>query len=391
MATVTSHHTMTNSNEQMRQLSLKILDNIERIFELFGVEYKDSKNKFYGPCPIHGGDKHNAWNLYKDIEFGGLWKCRTHQCEQIFKSSPIGFVRGLLSRHKRGWEDPKDVDKIFSFKETIKFLEGFLGYKVDEACEADETVAEKQRFVKSLSYLTTQAKTKAELLTREKVRQKLIIPAKYYIERNYSADILDRYDVGLCTEQGKQMHNRIVAPIYDDNYGHMIGCTGRTVYPYCDECKCYHPNFGKHPKDPKSPYWAKWRHSFGFRSEDHLYNYWFAKPHILSNGVAILVESPGNVWRLEESGIHNSVAMFGAKLNVGQKTILDRSGAMSLVVLMDNDAAGKIAAEIIYQMCHRTYRLYFPKFSGEDIGEMSKDAVTAEILPIINQLQGYGV
>ncbi|NDC71851.1 MAG: hypothetical protein EBZ62_00150, partial [Sphingobacteriia bacterium] len=35
----------------------------------------------------------------------------------------------------------------------------------------------------------------------------------------------------------------------------------------------------------------------------------------LKSHTAIIVESPGNVWRLEENGIHNSVALFGSSLS----------------------------------------------------------------------------
>ena len=49
----------------------------------------------------------------------------------------------------------------------------------------------------------------------------------------------------------------------------------------------------------------------------------FAKEFIKESGIVILVESPGNVWRLEEAGVHNSVAIFGSSLADRQKMILD--------------------------------------------------------------------
>ena len=64
---------------------------------------------------------------------------------------------------------------------------------------------------------------------------------------------------------------------------------------------------------------SKWRHNKDFKTQEHLYNMWFAKEFIQSTRTAIIVESPGNVWRLEEAGIHNSVAIFGTNLSIKQK------------------------------------------------------------------------
>jgi len=100
----------------------------------------------------------------------------------------------------------------------------------------------------------------------------------------------------------------------------------------------------------------------------------------------VLVESPGNVWRLEEAGIHNSVAIFGAHLGPNQKKLIDSSGAFSIVCLLDNDEAGVKGAKKIYEQCSKMYRLYFPKFNANDIGDMNVDNVTSDIKPLITQL-----
>ena len=117
-----------------------------------------------------------------------------------------------------------------------------------------------------------------------------------------------------------------------------------------------------------------------------MYNYWSAKDTILETGVVILVESPGNVWRLEEAGIHNSVAMFGAHLSQNQKKIIDSSGAFSIICLLDNDEAGKKGAKKIHEQCSKMYRIYFPEFQGNDIGDICVDVVTNDIKPLISKI-----
>ena len=204
-------------------------------------------------------------------------------------------------------------------------------------------------------------------ISRNQIRSSLEIPSKYYIDRGYSSSILKEYDVGLCTRTGAPMYNRIVVPIYDENHKYMVGCTARATVE------------GQTPK---------WLHSKGFDADSYLYNYWKAKDYIKESGTVILVEGPGDVWKLEENGIHNSVAMFGTYLSESQKDLLDILGTMSLVVLTDNDEAGKMGAETIFHQCNKTYRIYLPKHSSfNDIGDMDRDAITSDIKPIIENIK----
>ena len=101
-----------------------------------------------------------------------------------------------------------------------------------------------------------------------------------------------------------------------------------------------------------------------------------------------MVESPGNVWRLEEAGIHNSLAIFGSSLSDRQKMLLDISGALSLITIMDNDDAGRKATENIKKKCNKTYNIKTIEISYEDIGSMSVDQVEQTILP---QIQSFSL
>ena len=93
------------------------------------------------------------------------------------------------------------------------------------------------------------------------------------------------------------------------------------------------------------------------------------------------------MWRLEESGIHNSVAIFGTSVSVGQTQLINSSGALSLIVLLDNGEAGKAGMKKIQEQFGRLYRLYYPTISAEDVGEMNTDEITREIYPIIQQIE----
>lgn len=383
-----SFHTKVHlTHEQLHELSDSLMDDVEGVYHTLDVPFTVQGTKMVSACPVHGGDNHGACNLYYEGETNrGNWKCRTHGCEKVFQPSIIGFIRGVLS-HRQGWRARSDVNKMVPFGDTISYCMELAGIKDVDDIKVDMESSEKRRFESSMRILT-QKRSHASTITREYVRESLLIPPQYYLDRGYSKEVLDSYDVGLCYNKAKPMYGKVVVPIYDDDHQHVVGVTARTLNPKCTECKCYHPE-GKHLSSAEEKYrWPKWRNSAGFKAEDYLYNYWRAKSAILASGIAILVEGPGDVWRLEEAGINNSLALFGNSLTDRQKTILDSSGAMSLIVLTDNDEAGKIGAADIVSKCSKQYRIYFPKFDKNDIGDMSVDEITHDIKPTIESLMG---
>ncbi len=94
---------------------------------------------------------------------------------------------------------------------------------------------------------------------------------------------------------------------------------------------------------------VKWRHNKDFEAEEYLYNLWFAKEQIKKNHSIILTESPGNVWRLVEAGVMNSVATFGAHLTDAQLALLQSTETLVLNLLYDNDEAGIINSKKIFE------------------------------------------
>ena len=108
--------------------------------------------------------------------------------------------------------------------------------------------------------------------------------------------------------------------------------------------------------------------------------------YIKKSKIAILVESPGSVWRLEESGIHNSLCMFGSYLSEKQRDILDKSGALVIIVLADPDAAGKLCVEQIRETCGMSYSIHAPFISNEDLGDTKISTIQTKLFPIIEEI-----
>ena len=371
------------NQEELKYLSDILTDKIDELFEYFNIEARQTSKMYICKCPIHNGDNESAFNIYPYGEsYRGNWKCRTHKCEQVFMGSILGFVRGLLSNRKHGWT--KNGDDVVSFGETIKFVEKFLSSDEKPVLKLKNT--DKVKFNNVVSTISKKINTNKIGVPKTKVRQLLQYPCNYFIDRGFSTQILDKYDVGLCLTKGKEMYCRAVVPVYDADYKLMIGCTGRSIFDKCENCKCHH-NSGNPCPDPKVRYkYAKWKHNFEFKSQENLYNYWFAKEHIKTSGVAILVESPGNVWKLEENGIHNSVALFGSVLSDQQKMLLDLAGAMTLVLLTDNDPAGETAKKQITNKCSKTHKIFSTKISKNDVADMSNKEIEEEIKAYLRKI-----
>lgn len=380
--TMTKSH--LNDQTRLKIVCDEVCDKIEVLLQSFEIDYKFNQKMITMCCPIHGGDNPSAVNLYPEGEhYRGNWKCRTHNCEKFFKGSVIGFIRGVISHQKYGWNTIGD--ETCSFKEAVEFATGFINKDLS-SIKVSKLEREKKQFTAVVNYLNAEPISVESRITRNQIVETLDIPAQYYLDRQYSSKVLIKYDVGLCDNPSKEMYKRVVVPIYDNDYKYMIGCSGRSIYEKCCQCKAHHnPEEPCPPEDFRWKY-CKWKHNADFKSQNHLYNFWFAKEHILKTGIAIIVESPGNVWRLEENGIHNSVAIFGSSLSDRQKILLDSSGAMSLVILTDNDEAGQKAAQQIKNKCQNTYRIFIPSISKSDIGEMNSEEINAEIKNYIESI-----
>lgn len=382
----------TNKNQSLSydQHQLKLLcdatcDKIEDLLDYFEIEYKHNNHSMVSMCcPIHNGDNPSAVNIYHEGDnYRGNWKCRTHGCDKVFRSSIIGFIRGILSNKKYGWIN--DGDQTATFAEAIEFATKFVGQSLNDY-KVDNATKEKKQFAQIIEKVTQKPEKLNLQITRNQVKSILKIPAQYYIDRGYSTKILEKYDIGLCDRPNKEMSNRVVAPIYDDNREFVIGCTGRSIFPKCPKCSLYHNDTESCPQEYQWQY-SKWKHSSGLKTQNVLYNMWFAKEHIKQTNTVIIVESPGNVWRLEENGIHNSVAIFGTTLSDRQKIILDSSGAMKLIIIMDNDDAGIEATKKIIDKCNRTYQIHVPTISKNDIGEMNSDEINLEIKAFMEKIK----
>jgi 5S rRNA maturation endonuclease (ribonuclease M5) len=357
-----------NNHVKLNELTSQACNVIEDVMDELGIEYHSAGNRLYGPCPIHGGDNPGGFSLYPQGEIvGGYWQCFTRKCEGKWKKTLIGFIHGVLSAQQ---------SRDMSWTEAVDWLCNFLGYdSLDDIDVPDAQELSRRRYSAIHNKIRLLPRQSTSAWTRQDIRAKLQIPSEYYLNRGYSQETLDKYDVGWYNRV-----QRVVVPVYDDDYRYAVGFTGRSPHNKCPKCSWWHDSLDKCHEVPK------WLHSKGFNASKYLYNYWFAKDHIRDSLSVILVEGPGDVWKLAEGGIHNAVAMFGVELTDDQRFVVEQSGAMSAIVLMDNDEAGIEGAMRLREQLGRFLRLYFPTFEGNDVGELNTNAITKDIKPILNKI-----
>ena len=346
------------SRKEKIALNHKLADKARDILEYFELKYADCDSYVSTTCPIHeGADNPSAFSICTDPddEMYGLWRCWTRGCEQSYSHDMIGLIHGLMEMSEK---------KKVKFPSVIAFAIKFTETSAEQLKEAAGS-KEYSVFDKFTKAVERKKKEPTIKISRESVRKSLIRPATYYIDRGFDEKILDKFDVGVCLDKTKQMYNRVVAPVYDDDYNYIVGCVGRVQ----------HENYEG----------RKWVNSKNFHTGSYLYGYWLAKEKIREMKTVILVEGQGDVWKIHEAGIENVVGIFGSSLSDSQSRTLETCGAFTVVIMTDNDEAGKKARDSIKSKCSRIFNIVEPEFDHKDVGDMTAEQINLEIKP---QLEG---
>lgn len=362
----------------MNLLSQLVCYQLDELFEKLDVDLRPSGKIYIGCCPIHEGDNYSALNLYPDHDIiPGMWRCNTHHCEHIFCKTIIGFIRGVLSRKYYGWTENEPKKNMAPFMKVINWICKLLKRSLDDI-KINEQTEERHQFAAQIMAFKQATQTNTSGLSRNMVRKRLQIPANYYLNRGYKAETLDRFDVGLCVSPNKEMRDRVVVPIYEETGKSAIAFSGRSIYEKCQQCNRHHNADINCPTDKERKLCTKWRHSGN--TGQSLYNWWNAKKSVMEAGHIILVEGPGDVWRLHEAGIDNAVAMMGADLTDSQQIILEKSGAMKVTIIRDNDTAGEMCEHKLTEEL-KYYKTNFIVPSKKDVGDMTVSDIQGEIIP----------
>jgi len=310
------------------------LEKIPELLDRLGVIYTFSKNRYYFPCPVHGGDNKNGCTIFADERL--CWQCWTHSCHNEYTGTIFGLVRGTLT---------KSLGRNVSYSEVAKFFGPEYCTRVTgpQIALLPTLKSETKRILEEFEKAPN--RNYEYKIDRNYAIRNLKIPSEYFLDRNFSSAILTKFDVGDCSEG--YMEGRAVTPIFDENY-RFVGSAGRAI---------------------DNEVVPKWKYDSIIEKGHHLYGLNLSKQYILDSGVCIVAEGQGNIWRLWEAGYPNCVGIMGAYMTDSQLIMLEKSGCTTIVIMTDMDKAGRKSVEQIKLLCGRRFNYIVPEMKYLDPAE----------------------
>ena len=335
----------------LKQLNSQAFISIEKLLEFLEIDYELFGDNIYCPCPIHDGDNDRGFSISKDLK---MWKCWTRNCNEEYGNDTFGLVRGVLS---------KSSGEEAGFKDALRVI-----CKVLDVNSKNPQQKTKNRkgapsdFVKMVNMFSEPIVNSKATASVESISG--LQSSEYFMARGFSLKTLEHFGVGDCYNKGSEMYQRAVTPIHNDK-GDLSAYIGRAI------------------RDYRKP---KFLFTSGFDKRKFLYNYDRASTKALEKSCMFITEGQGDTWRLFECGIENSVGIFGKSLTKEQEHKILNSGITKIVVLTDNDQAGRESKVQMQRKLARNFKLFFPRFSGKDIGDMSIKDIENKILPQVKGL-----
>tara|TARA_R100000808_G_C2153713_1_gene164221 strand:- start:4692 stop:5723 length:1032 start_codon:yes stop_codon:yes gene_type:complete len=336
---------MKKKRHDLNKVKAIVYEDVERLLDSFGVEYESMGDIVFCKCPIHGGSDNP-----KAVSFSKKrcqWKCWTRGCHD--KNWDIyGFVQAILS-NRDGQER--------EFKDALKYILDL--YSIGNEYKIDVDDKAKKATEDDFSRMVRLFQRKNQLQNVGTYEQVPTIGNSPYFEsRGFHRDTLKYFEVEDCEDKSSPMYSRAVIPIYSDEDS-LAGYIGRSTKSYIQ---------------------PKFIFTKTFKKTEYLYNYYRAIEHAQRVSCLFVLEGQGDVWRMHEAGVKNAVSIFGKELSEIQKNKIITSGVTKLVILTDNDQAGRESKVKIQRMFNRLFTLKFPRLVRKDIGDMTKQKIQETIL-----------
>jgi DNA primase len=270
-------------------------------------------DQLFGPCPLHGGDNHNAFviSLSKN-----LWRCFTG-CDT--GGDVVELVRRLYGK---------------DYRQTAAFLAALAA-----TGPTSRTASLLQPLKRAFRPFTARLRLNASVPC---LRQKQITPTT-----------ARRFEAGAY--QGAGFLKQCIAVRLHDLDGHPIGYAGRCLDPI--QVKQY----------------GKWKFPPGLPKNEILYNFHRIKS-CHCNGL-VVVECPWGVMRLAQLNIP-AVALLGIHLSVVQNDLLKKVSTVVLMLDGDRagqEATVRIRNAL--EPYTNVYTITLP--SGLDPDDLSDDALSS--------------
>ena len=285
---------------------------------------------YVGLCPFHD-DKTPSFYV---SPAKGLCKC--------FACGKGGNVVHFIMEHEQ-----------MSYPEALKYLAKKYGIEIKEReLSSEEKIAQGER--ESLFIVNNFARDYFQNILKNHVDGRSIGMA-YFRSRGFRDDIIEKFQLGYCTESHDALAQEALKKGYKKDYLVKTGLCyetddhrlrdrfwGRVIFPV-------HTLSGKvvafggrvlagATKGVKVKY-VNSPESEIYHKSNELYGIYFAKQAIMKQDRCFLVEGYTDVISMHQSGIENVVASSGTALTPGQIRMIHRF-TNNMTVLYDGDAAG---------------------------------------------------
>lgn len=337
----------TKQRLDLKKVKDVIFEDIDKLLRSLEVTSWDTRHQnIFMPCPIHGGDNPNGLSMSLEHK---NWRCWTHSCHETFGSDIFGFTRGCLGDDH-------------TFGDVLKFICSI--YEVVNCHQECSDFSHKPNTEKTeLQEIVEIWKEKTKIPTDYIRNVNTINNSLYFENRGFLSSTLSVFGVQDCVDKYSPMFNRAITPVIFK--GLEIGYIARSTKDYVQ---------------------PKYLFSSGFKKTDYLYNYDRALRNSKDKHTLFLVEGQGDVWRLYEAGVKNAVGLFGKDISEQQVKLLVGAGVANIVVLTDNDQAGREGRMKIQRELSRMFNLVYPPMIKKDIGDMSIEQIQKHILPHVKGL-----
>lgn len=304
---------------------------ITDILDKLNIEWRDEPPWIAIQCIFHGGTKFNL--KYRNLKFYCFSEC--NRCYSI-----IDVVMKQL-----------DLD----FVSSMRWICSEIGLSDCDVSYTKDVV----KIRENLNYMKQLARkrNKPKYTQVDQLILNDITPCAhpYLLKQGFKKETLEYFGVGYA--MFGELEDRVCFPI-DAPDGTIISVSGRAIGM----------------QDPK--YYIVGETN----KASTLYNYSRAKDEVLKYGYIVLVEGFKSVMKLYEWGYTNSVACMGSSVSDKQVKLLLRLG-VKIAVCGDNDKAGKLLNQKVYNLCYKfaeVIKLPMSKYTDvekDSIADLDEDAM----------------
>jgi len=319
------------------------LQRIENILNRLSIKWEQrSPQRINILCPVHNSTDLSSSCIYLT---NGNYQCWSRGCNTSIGNNFLNLIRWSLSQNKEWQVNWEDVKAFIANEEVVS------DRKIQDHIEEDIFYIDPAKY------------------------PPVSTPSKYYIDRGFTPEVLNRYGVGDC--KTFPYHDRAIVPVNCPG-GKLMGFSGRSHHEKCAKCEYYHSKYNICIKDDDEykQFYSKWFHSSKMKKTKTLYG---IDKCDLSHGKIVLVEGPSCVWRLSEFMIP-AAAVLGRTFNRSQADILKRNRVTKIFLISDEDVPGQEFKAKFIEEWYTEFEITVTKLPKKDVSEMTDEEIEKHII-----------